>query len=135
MGAGPRSPTRAPPASPDGVVLARLQPNGATIGSDPTQAAPALFNVVTIATVLVGVAALYLALVLLSVLGALLLVPSGLLAAQLGHPAGITDQIELAWLASSVATVGGALGAGLETDEAVREAAYGYVPDTELTRA
>jgi hypothetical protein len=93
----------------------------------------ALFNVVTIATVLVGVAALYLALLVLSLLGALLLVPSELLAGQLGHPAGITDQIELAWLASSVATVGGALGAGLETDEAVREAAYGYVPDRELT--
>jgi len=93
----------------------------------------ALFNVVTIATVLVGVAALYLALLVLSLLGALLLVPSELLADQLGHPAGIADEIELAWLASSVATVGGALGAGLETDEAVREAAYGYVPDTELT--
>jgi hypothetical protein len=79
------------------------------------------------------VAALYLALLVLSLLGALLLVPSELLADQLGHPAGIADEIELAWLASSVATVGGALGAGLETDEAVREAAYGYVPDTELT--
>jgi hypothetical protein len=56
-------------------------------------------------------------------------------ARQLGHPAGIADRIELAWLASSVATVGGALGAGLETGEAVREAAYGYAPDTELTRA
>jgi len=92
-----------------------------------------LFNVVTVATVLVGVAALYLALFVLSLVGALLLVPPGLLADQLGHPTGIIDQVQLAWLASSVATVGGALGAGLETDEAVREAAYGYVPDTELT--
>ena len=88
---------------------------------------------VTVATVLVGVLALYAALLVLTVLAALLLVPSGLLAEQLGHPAGIADHLELAWLASSVATVGGALGAGLESDEAVREAAYGYVPDTELT--
>jgi hypothetical protein len=92
-----------------------------------------LFNLATVATVLFGVLVLYAALVVLTLLGALLIVPSGLLAAQLGHPAGIADHLKLAWLASSVATVGGALGAGLETDEAVREAAYGYVPDAELS--
>jgi hypothetical protein len=43
----------------------------------------------------------------------------GLVAAP-GAPA------ELARLTSSLATVGGALGAGLETDEAVQEAAYTY---------
>lgn len=92
-----------------------------------------LFNVVTVTTVVIGVATLYLALFVLTVIGSVLLVPTGLLASVLGHRAGIADAVRLAWLASSVATVGGALGAGLESDEAVREAAYGYQPDRQLT--
>lgn len=88
----------------------------------------------TVATVLIGVVALYVALFVLTLLGVLLLVPGSLLASSLGHAIGIGDQLDLAWLASSVATVGGALGAGLETDEAVREAAYTYAPDAELSR-
>jgi hypothetical protein len=100
----------------------------------PARAQVVLFNVVTVATVLIGVGALYLALFVLNLLGVLLLVPGSLLANTLGHAIGIGDRLELAWLATSVATVGGALGAGLETDEAVREAAYTYAPDTELSR-
>src|SRR5580658_4880820 len=48
------------------------------------------------------------------------------------HPAAVADQVSLAWLATSIATLGGALGAVLETRETVREAAYTYQPDTQL---
>ena len=91
-----------------------------------------LFNIVTAATVTIGVAVLYLALFIAMLAAALLLVPGDLLGVQLGHPAGATDQISLAWLATSIATLGGALGGALESHESVREAAYTYQPDAQL---
>jgi hypothetical protein len=96
-----------------------------------------LFNLATSATVLIGVMALYAALLALSLLAALLLVVPRMLADTLGHPVGLWDYLELAWLTSSLATVGGALGAGLESDEAVRRAAYTYrtSPTTESEAA
>jgi hypothetical protein len=91
-----------------------------------------LFNIVTAATVGIGVVVLYLALFTIMLVAALLLVPGDLLGAQLAHPAGAADQVRLAWLATSIATLGGALGAALESHETVREAAYTYQPDTRL---
>ncbi|WP_426513616.1 hypothetical protein ACPPVO_25230 [Dactylosporangium sp. McL0621] len=88
-----------------------------------------LFNLVTVLTVVIGVLALYLALLVLALGGVLLLVPEAGLTDALGRPAGTGDFLDIAWLASSVATIGGALGAGLESDESVREAAYSYQPD------
>lgn len=88
-----------------------------------------LFNLATTATVLIGVLTLYAALFMLAVPATLLLVPTRLLAAALRHKATLSDFFELAWLTSSLATLGGALGAGLETDEAVRQAAYSYRTD------
>jgi hypothetical protein len=85
-----------------------------------------LFNIATTATVAIGVAAFYAALFVLSLLAGLLLVAPSLLAAAISHPVTIGDYLAVAWLTSSLATVGGALGAGLESDEAVRRAAYTY---------
>jgi hypothetical protein len=93
-----------------------------------------LFNVVTLTTVIIGVLALYLALLVLTVISAVLLIPRDTLGDAVGHRAGLAGIVELAWLATSLATAGGALGAGLESDEAVREAAYGYQPDPRLPR-
>jgi hypothetical protein len=85
-----------------------------------------LFNIATTATVVIGVAAFYVALFVLSLLAGLLLVVPSRLADAIGHPVTFRDYVEVAWLTSSLATVGGALGAGLESDEAVRRAAYTY---------
>jgi hypothetical protein len=85
-----------------------------------------LFNLATTATVVLGVTAFYAMLIVLTAMGALILVPTGFLSNVLGHSAQWGDRAELAWLAGSVATLGGALGAGLESDDAVRQAAYAY---------
>jgi hypothetical protein len=44
------------------------------------------------------------------------------------------DYVRLAWLLSTLGTIGGALGATLETDEAVREAAYAHRPASDRGR-
>lgn len=75
---------------------------------------------------MLGVTFLYAALLLLALLITPLLVPAHLLEENLGHAVQVGDYFKLAVLASAQATVGGALGAGLESDEAVRAAAYTY---------
>jgi hypothetical protein len=90
-----------------------------------------LLNAATTATVVLGVMALYVMLFSLTVVGVLLLVPDDLFASALGRPLGLGDQVRLAWLVSSVATLAGALGAGLESDEAVRAAAYAHLRRTD----
>jgi hypothetical protein len=88
-----------------------------------------LFNLATTATVALGVVTLYVALFAITLAGAGLSLDSDLLARELGHSVGFLEFARLAWFVSSLATVGGALGAGVESDVAVREAAYGYRPD------
>jgi hypothetical protein len=53
-----------------------------------------------------------------------LLIRPAVFASALGHAAHTSDYLTLAWFAASFATVAGGLGAGLESREAVREAAY-----------
>ena len=76
-----------------------------------------MFNIVTTATVRIGVVVLYFALFIIMLASALLLVPGDLLGIQLDFPAGAADQVRLAWLATSIATLGGAPGAALESRE------------------
>jgi hypothetical protein len=88
-----------------------------------------LFNAATTATVVLGVLFLYAALLLLALLTSPVLVPAQLLQNGIGHAARVGDYLKLVWLTSSLATLGGALGAGLESDEVVRAAAYTHRQD------
>jgi hypothetical protein len=81
-----------------------------------------LFNLATTGTVVLGVLFLYAALLLLALLTTPVLVPAHLLEENIGHAVGVGDYMKLVLLASALATLGGALGAGLESDEAVRAA-------------
>ncbi|HEX5367670.1 MAG TPA: hypothetical protein VFW63_13530, partial [Acidimicrobiales bacterium] len=85
-----------------------------------------LFNAATLLTVALGVGCLYVALLMATLAAAWFLITGNVLSQNLRHPAGWSDYLTIAWLASSIATVGGALGSGLESDQAVRAAAYGY---------
>ena len=80
-------------------------------------------------TLVIGVACLYGALFVLGLVGARLAVARDVLSQGIGHPADLATYLRITWMASSLATVAGALGAGLESDAAVREAAYGYRPE------
>ena len=83
-----------------------------------------LFNVTTSLTVAIGIASLYLALFVLIFAAAELIVRPGVFSSAVGHGVATSDYLALAWFAASFATVAGGLGAGLESREAVREAAY-----------
>jgi hypothetical protein len=83
-----------------------------------------LFNIVTLTTLTIGVATLYVGLFVLLAVAAAVIIPPAALERQLGEPATVEEFIRLAWLATSVATVGGAFGSLLESHEAVRDAAY-----------
>ena len=77
-----------------------------------------LFNIATVVTVMIGVTLLYAALYVLALVAAYWFVVPQIWRDQVGHPASLRDYFELAWLISSLAMVGGALGAALEPDEA-----------------
>lgn len=84
----------------------------------------AVFNIATLASVLIGVVVLHLALFLAALAGALLLVDADVFGEVTGEPAEFLHYLKLAWFVGGLATIGSALGAGLEEDENVRAALF-----------
>lgn len=83
-----------------------------------------LFNASTVLTLLIGVGIAYAGLLLLNLCAAYLVIDDGILAAQTNGSAGFVEHLKLTWMATSGASVAGSLGAGFESEESVREAAY-----------
>ena len=84
-----------------------------------------LYNTSTVLTLTIGVSTMYAGLFAVNLLVALFLVPTNLLTSTLGH-AEFSVYVSLAWGFTTMGVVAGALGSSLESDQAVRQAAYGY---------
>jgi hypothetical protein len=85
-----------------------------------------LFNASTVLTLSIGVLVMFAAVYVATLLGSLFFLDASVFASGLGRVPGLGDHLALAWLATGLATVAGALGSGLDSEEAVRRAAYGY---------
>jgi hypothetical protein len=83
-----------------------------------------LYNTSTVLTLLAGVGICYAALFVVNLAWAFFVLDPALMGGYLNAQLGYGDLLVLAWFVASAATVGGGLGSGLESDEAIRAAAY-----------
>lgn len=83
-----------------------------------------LYNTSTLVTLTIGVLICYLALYVVNLAWALFVLDPAVMGGYLHTSLGYGDLFVLTWFVASAATVGGALGSGLESDEAIRAAAY-----------
>lgn len=84
----------------------------------------ALYNASTVVTVGIGVLVCYMGLIVINLVWALFILNGQVFASTTRTPLHAKEYWTLSWFVASVATVGGALGSGLESDEAIRAAAY-----------
>lgn len=87
-----------------------------------------LYNSATILTLLFAVSAYYIAVYALFLGTSLILIPPGFLGKtlELSTSASLMIYLKIAWFASSLATMTGAIGVGLENESTVRSSTYGY---------
>lgn len=83
-----------------------------------------LYNTSTLLTLTIGVVICYLALYVVNLAWALFVLDPALMGDSLDRRPDYGDLFVLTWFVASAATLGGALGTGLESDEAIRAAAY-----------
>ncbi|MFD8410519.1 hypothetical protein ACFV2Q_01900 [Streptomyces sp. NPDC059650] len=93
-------------------------------GSPEARQKARLYNASTVLTVGIGVLVCYVGLLLVNMVWALFILNEQVFASTTREPMDATDYWTLSWFVASTATVGGALGSGLESDEAIRAAAY-----------
>ncbi|KUH64986.1 hypothetical protein AU184_02540 [Mycolicibacterium novocastrense] len=84
-----------------------------------------LYNATTLVTLTIGVAIFHIGLYVLILVTAWWTLPPELVARNIGHSVGFSTVLVVTWLVAAIATLGGALGSGMEDGEAVKAAAYG----------
>lgn len=105
------------------IVDAQLWHRSAESSPEARQRA-SLYNASTVVTVGIGVVVCYMGLMVISWVWALFILNDRVFASMTRTPLHATEYWTLSWFVASIATVGGALGSGLESDEAIRAAAY-----------
>jgi hypothetical protein len=83
-----------------------------------------LYNTSTLVTLTAGVLICYVALYVVNLLWALFVLDPDVMGGYFNASLGYADLFVLTWFVASAATVGGGLGTGLESDEAIRAATY-----------
>jgi hypothetical protein len=83
-----------------------------------------LYNASTLVTLMAGVLSCYVVLYVVNLAWAFFVLDPAVMGSYLHVSLGHGDLFVLAWFVASAATVGGGLGSGLESDEAIRAAAY-----------
>jgi hypothetical protein len=84
-----------------------------------------LYNASTVWSLMIGVVISYVLLYVAVLLAAAFAIDDALLAQALQHPVTVWDFAEIAWMTTSAALIGGALGSGFESKDDILRAAYG----------
>ncbi|GGM29259.1 hypothetical protein GCM10011351_14160 [Paraliobacillus quinghaiensis] len=87
-----------------------------------------LYNYATITTLTIAVCSYYVMLFIIFLVAIMFFVPPDLFSSttNIEGTVDLTTFVKLAWLATSVATIAGSIGASVENEELVRNVAYGY---------
>lgn len=103
----------------------RLWERASTNSSGRDRELVQLYNLSTMATLTIGVGCLYVGLFVVNLAIAVFLVPSSVLSSLIGS-SDFATHLGLAWGFTTMGIIAGALGSSLESDQTVRQAAYGY---------
>jgi hypothetical protein len=85
-----------------------------------------LVNIATTTTIVLGALTLFAALLVITTTCDTALLLHSVLERELGHAPSMQNYLRIAWLVTCMATLGGALGAVVESDLTVHQATYGY---------